>query len=279
MKTRLTIILAALFITIGLQAQSQLVSKKGVPILPEAGEYMIGIDATPFFSYFGNMFNGNMANSSPNFGFTATTPLSIYGKYMVDEKTAYRGIFRIGYTSYKEKAFIIEDGQTAPADPNKVVEDAAKNSQTHITLGAGLEKRRGKGRLQGIYGGQLLFSINTNKDTYTYGNDFSATNINPSRTNFGSNAGWVLTDKTGTNFGVNLQAFVGVEYFFAPKMSISGEFSYGLIFSNTGNGEIETESWDVPGNVVETTISKTAGDSFFGFDTGVTGAINFNFYF
>ncbi len=279
MKTKLSIIAVALFITIGLQAQTQLVSKKGVPILPEAGEYMIGIDATPFFSYMGNMFNGNTTNFAPSFGFTATNPLSLYGKYMVDDKTAYRGILRLGYTNYKDKAYIINDDQALPIDPEKTVEDFHKNSQTHITLGAGLEKRRGKGRLQGLYGGQLLFSINTYKDTYEYGNAFSATNTNPSRTNFGSNAGWVTSDKRGTNFGIGLQGFVGVEYFFAPKMSISGEFYYGFHFSNSGDGTVESESWDATANDVKTSTSITAGDRFFGFDNAVTGAINFNFYF
>ena len=279
MKTRLSIIAVALFITIGLQAQTELVSKKGFPILPEAGEYMIGIDATPFFSYMGNMFNGNTTNSAPNFGFTATNPLSLYGKYMVDENTAYRGIVRLGYTNFKNKSYIVEDDQPLPIDNDKKVEDFHTNSQTHITLGAGIEKRRGSGRLQGIYGGQLLFNINTYKDSYEYGNAFSTTNTTPSRTNFGNNAGWVTYDKGGTNFGIGLQGFVGVEYFFAPKLSVSGEFYYGFQFSNTGDGTVETESWDYTNNVVKLSTTETAGYRFFGFDNAVTGAINFNFYF
>jgi len=283
MKTKVLFTAVVLFLTIGMQAQTQLMSKKGVPILPETGDYMIGIDASPFFSYFGNMFNGNTANSSPSFGFTATTPLSIYGKYMTDENTAYRGIFRIGYTNSKKKAYIIEDGQSAPIDPEKTVEDSHKISQFHITLGGGLEKRRGKGRLQGLYGGQLLFFMNTNKHTYEYGNDYLTTNTNPSRTNFGMNnpggTAWVTSNKSGTSFGFGLQAFVGAEYFFAPKMSISGEFYYGLIYSNTGDGTLISDTWDTAANNVKTSTSITAGSSYFGFDTAVTGALNFNFYF
>jgi hypothetical protein len=284
MKTKLLFTAVVLFLTIGMQAQqTQLMSKKGVPILPETGDYMIGIDASPFFSYFGNMFNGNTANPSPSFGFTATTPLSIYGKYMTNENTAYRGIFRIGYTNTKDKAYIIEDGQSAPIDPEKTVEDFHKINQFHITLGAGLEKRRGKGRLQGLYGGQLLFFMNTNKHSYKYGNDYSTTNTNPSRTNFGMNnpggTAWTTSDKTGTNFGFGLQAFVGAEYFFAPKMSISGEFYYGLSYSKTGDGKVISEAWDPTASNVKESTSITGGASFFGFDTAVTGALNFNFYF
>ncbi len=283
MKTKVLFTAVVLFLTIGMQAQTQLMSKKGVPILPETGDYMIGIDASPFFSYFGNMFNGNTANSSPSFGFTATTPLSIYGKYMVDEKTAYRGIFRLGYSNAKNKAYIIEDGQSAPIDPEKTVEDSYKISQFHMTLGAGLEKRRGKGRLQGLYGGQLLFIMNTHSDSYEYGNAYSTTNTNPSRTNFGTNnpggTAWTTSDKRGTNFGITLQAFVGAEYFFAPKMSISGEFYYGLLYSNTGDGTLISDTWDTAANDVKTNTSITAGSNYFGFDTAVTGALNFNFYF
>lgn len=34
-------------------------SKRGTPILPEPGDYSIGIDAVPFLEYFGNLMNGS----------------------------------------------------------------------------------------------------------------------------------------------------------------------------------------------------------------------------
>ena len=42
-----------------------LTSKRGEPILPEAGDYMIGIDANPFLNYIGRL--GSSANVAPTF--------------------------------------------------------------------------------------------------------------------------------------------------------------------------------------------------------------------
>ena len=45
-----------------------LVSKKGYTILPQAGDYAIGIDAVPMLKYAGNIFN-NTANNTAAFNF------------------------------------------------------------------------------------------------------------------------------------------------------------------------------------------------------------------
>lgn len=277
MKNLLTTILAVTLFFFTANAQDELTTKKGTPILPVAGEYSIGIDATPFFSYAGNMFNGNTFNSSPGFSFTATNPMQITGKYMLDDKTAIRGSFRIGMTSVKDKEFVSEDGAT---DPLATVEDSWTNSQMNVGLAAGLEKRKGNGRLQGIYGAMAMLSYSSYKDVYEYGNEFSSTNTNPSRTSFnGNNIGgaWVNENKQGTTFGLSAWAFIGVEYFFAPKMSLSGEFSYGLGFSNQSSGSMSYENWD--GSAVESGETETAGSSAFGLDTGIGAALNLNFYF
>ena len=63
------------------QTYSGFVSKKGIPILPEQGDWAIGVDAAPFFIYAGNMLNGNAFNANPNFNFTSGT--NLYGKYFV----------------------------------------------------------------------------------------------------------------------------------------------------------------------------------------------------
>ena len=71
----------------------------------------------------------------------------------------------------------------------------------------------------------------------------------------------------------------GAEYFFAPKISISGEFYYGFYYMNSGDGIMESESWDLTDNQIKKSTRKTAGERFFGFDNSITGAININFYF
>ena len=42
-----------------------LTSKKGEPILPEAGDWGISTDATPFLNYAGNFFGKSAFNSAP----------------------------------------------------------------------------------------------------------------------------------------------------------------------------------------------------------------------
>ncbi len=287
MKKQFTLTVLAVFAAITMFAQdndasSDFVSKRGIPILPEAGDYSISVDASPFFAYFGNMFNGNAANVAPAFGFTAAHPFSITGKKMIDAKTAYRGIFRIGYTNDKFENYVKDD--TYISTDTLTVVDTRSINQMNITLGVGLEKRRGKGRLQGIYGGQFLFGVNTNKESYEYGNIMNSKNISPTTTDWTSgNAGQVTTrkvsDKKAAQFGFNLQGFVGVEYFFAPKFSVSGEVAYGIFLITQGEGVIEQEEMPNTGDASVIGNIITGKESHFGFDTQVSAALNLNFYF
>ncbi len=287
MKKQFTLTVLAVFAALTMFAQdetasSDFVSKRGIPILPEAGDYSISVDASPFFTYFGNMFNGNAANTAPAFGFTAAHPFSITGKKMIDANTAYRGIFRIGYTHDKFHNYVKDDSYVST--DTMTVEDIRSVNKMNITLGVGIEKRRGKGRLQGIYGGQFLFGMNTNKETYKYGNVMDGNNIAPTSTDWTTgNVGQVtkryVSNKQAPQFGFNLQGFVGVEYFFAPKFSVSGEVAYGVFFASQGEGLIEQEEMpntgtaSVIGNII------TGKESHFGFDTQVSAALNLNFYF
>ena len=102
-------VLILLLIGFGASAQ-ELTSKKGTPILPEAGDWSIGIDAKPFLDYAGNMFNGNASNSSPSFNWTSTVfPQIITGKLVKDANTAYRVKLRLGSTSAKQEYEVKND--------------------------------------------------------------------------------------------------------------------------------------------------------------------------
>ena len=279
MKKLFTLLLTTLLMSSICFSQGDLVSKKGTPILPEPGEYSIGINAAPFFNYLGNLLNSNQFNNSPGWGFTADNPMNIVCKRVVNENTAYRAIFRFGITSMTDKEYVSDDYQS---DPLVTVEDIWKNNQVNISLGMGIEKNRGKGRLKGIYGLTGIISLSTNKDKYEYGNAYSTSNIYPTRTFFGMNSlgySWVLEEKWGTILGIRAIGFVGAEYFFAPKLSLSGEFSYGLRFESEGDGEIKSQSWDNLNAIGRTSITTTGGRKFFGLDTGVVSTLNLNFYF
>ncbi len=271
---KLSILFSLMFVvTLLLNAQEELKNKKGEIILPEAGDYAIGIDASPIFNFFGNFIKINQVApfadpSSWNF---VDNTNAIYAKYFVDNQTAYRAVVRIGVVNTSDKEYVIQDGQS---DPLVVVEDKARYSNKNIILGAGIEKRRGKTRLQGFYGGEAFLMFGGSSAKYEYGNAFSSSNTTPSMTNFNpadpnvlAPSARILSKKTGGTLGLGIRAFVGVEYFILPKISVGGEFGWGLEINAQGDGKTEVESWDIANNTVKKVETKVGGGGRFGFDT------------
>ena len=117
-----TLLIAAMAFGATAAFAQDLTSKKGETFLPEAGDWSIGIDATPVLNYVGSFFGDT--NSAPTFGFLNANQ-TIIGKYYVSETMAYRGILRVGFSSTKVSNFVSDDGQTAPTFPgtNQQVED------------------------------------------------------------------------------------------------------------------------------------------------------------
>ena len=106
MKKSVLVIALALGVT-GAFAQD-LTSKKGEPILPEAGDWAISMDADPIFSFVGNAFNGNTGNAAPGVNWLNANQ-TIIGKQFIDEKNAYRAIVRIGFNSQTYKNNVSDD--------------------------------------------------------------------------------------------------------------------------------------------------------------------------
>ncbi|MFM1745879.1 MAG: hypothetical protein RLZZ630_1816, partial [Bacteroidota bacterium] len=126
----------------GVSASAQdMNSKKGTAILPESGDWSIGISANSFLNYAGNLMNGS--NSAPSFDWANNQVIT--GKMMKDANTAYRAQVRLGIGSNTEKNQEVDlDGdQIADIDSVEI-----KTSYSNITIGAGIQKYRGKGRLQ-----------------------------------------------------------------------------------------------------------------------------------
>ncbi|MFZ4741823.1 MAG: hypothetical protein ACOYLE_11740 [Bacteroidales bacterium] len=280
MKKGLILISIVLFTVFSVSAQT-LVSKKGIPILPQKGDFAIGVAATPFLDFFGNIAKINSGTAfSSSAAFNALTPNVIYGKYFLTDNMAVRGKIRIGKNSSTQTiSNVIKSNLTAPATP-EYVEDKWTRSTTDIVLSAGLEKRRGYGRLQGFYGAEATISIQGGqKDSYEYGNAITTDFKNPARHNFGSNnpaAGtWVTETSTSAVFGLGVGAFVGVEYFFAPKMSIGGEFGWGIGFNQgptvAGSTEGVVEYWDNATSAVKSLTVPGGKTSTFNIDTKQTG--------
>ncbi len=259
--------------------------------LPESGDWAIGVDATPFLNYVGNLIGGNDGNVSPSWTYL-TTNQTITGKMFVSEDMAYRGSLRLGFGSSKGGAMIGQDGAAAPTYPAlpTEVEDSWKAGSTNIGLSGGIEYRRGHGRLQGFYGGELGLSVSSSNATYTYGNPMTTTGA--STTDFGSNltvdtygnAARITESKSGSTMSFGLRGFIGAEYFVLPKLAIGGEFGWGLGFSSTGASSVSLESTD--GASIGTQTLDGSKSSSFGFDTdnvnsvfGPAGSLRMTFHF
>ena len=255
------------------QEATGLTSKKGEPILPESGDWAISVDAAPVLNYFGR-FLSTAGATSPTWGYPGT-PLAITGKMFKDEKTAYRAMVRLGFGSATNNNYVQQDAQ---ADPTVTVKDTWKNSQHNIVLGAGIEMRKGKTRLQGYYGGMLMFGIGGMKDAYTYGNAFSKTNQTPNATSSwnpnisGPVVSRTLENKAGSTMMLGVRGFIGAEYFIFPKIAVGAEFGWGLGMTHTGDGSKKTESWDAANTTTKTTTMKTGGKGTFGIDTDINGS-------
>lgn len=254
-------------------------SKKGCTVLPEAGDWALGIDATPIFNLVGNLIkiNSGAAFTDPSsFNFMDGSN-AIYGKYFTDEHSAYRGKVRIGLNNTKNINLV--DDLTSTSIPPAQLEDISSTSSTNIILGGGIEKHKGKSRIQGFYGGEALLIYSSSKTKYTYGNALSA--INPIGNNtFNPAMDGVVMDKSGKTFGIGARGFVGVEYFFAPKVCLGGEFGWGIDFLKTGNGSVEKEEWSNADLEVKTTTTETGGGSVFNMDTdNFGGSIYLLFHF
>jgi hypothetical protein len=231
MKKHLIIILS--IFSLSAQAQQQVLkNKRGIMILPQRGNYCIGISANPFFTYFGNMFNNSTASNPPSFTF-ANSEQTIFGKYMKTNTMAYRANFRIGISNTNNVYNVLD--LSPGAAQNATVSDVFKHRSKNIGLSFGVEKRKGSTRMQGIYGVEGFAGFSSGKDIYTYGNKLENLDTGFRR----------LTEFSLSNsFSVGLRGFVGVEYFIAPNFSIGGELGYGPNFTFNSAPKQSIEQYD-----------------------------------
>lgn len=284
----------------------KLESKNGEAYLPAAGDWALGIDATPFLNYFGNFIGGGQnANGAPTWNFL-TTNQTITGKYFVEDDMAYRGSLRLGFGSNSSKVMTGDRSSTTVVDyPNlpDMVENKMKSSSMNVGIAFGMEKRRGFGRLQGYYGAELGFNIMSNSSKYEYGNELTLSTAAVPVTvtaadDFGGNVyadptygfgSREIENKSGMGFGVGLRAFIGAEYFVLPRLSVGGEFGWGLAFMSQGASSITTEMVGTNaggGESIEQITREGNKTSSFGVDTetntsmfGAAGSLRMVFHF
>jgi hypothetical protein len=242
-------------------SNSKLVNKKGSIIQPEQGDWCIGIDATPFINYIGNLIKlTSVSNNAPTFGFTAQNPGIFWGKYMISDVKAYRFSITIGVTM---------DVQKEPNVRNNNLTNTVTNSALAIGFTFGIENYRPlKSRLIGIYGfegGLFLkpyFGPTRNSSGFVTGRlTFEDASLNTNN----------YTESGGNTISLLGRGFVGIEYIFAPKMSLSGEF--GLDLSAYYKGERKY--------VPQTGSNEIIDASGYGFNLApsASGSLVLRFYF
>ncbi|MCO4814264.1 MAG: hypothetical protein KC454_06100 [Flavobacteriales bacterium] len=247
-------------------------NKKGKILNPEAGDWSIGVDATPFIDFAADLFHIGAAGSKPAptfLGMNDTIPTySISGKYFKRNDLAYRGTIRFNFNNEDTTAGLTYISDFTTPDPSNwpnTVEDTEekdkmKKRDWSVGLAGGLEWRKGSKRLQGYYGGEVVIALAGSSTKYKYGYDLSAMDADPLTddalsaytTDFGSNVTLmagdhderVLSVKDGMTIAAGVRGFVGVEFFFAPKMSIGGEFGWGLGIAHQGRGKTKTQGID-----------------------------------
>lgn len=269
------------------EATEGLKSKKGTPIMPEANEYAIGISANQFLNYV------TRGSATPSFAYVSNptnVPVAVFGKKMLSENRSLRARFALNTSTNTTRAAVLQNTLTPDDLAPSFVEDWRTVNATQMLLAGGYEFRRGKGRLQGVYGGEAFFSLTGDRVVYQYGNAITADFNQPNTNNFftgnilaTNGFSRVLSEKNNMNVGFGVRAFVGVEYFFAPKISVGGEFGYTLGIRSAGRILVTSETWDSNlGSVreIQTEAFRDSGVRSFGMGVdNLNGAINVLFYF
>lgn len=287
------ILLLSSFILAVTAIMAQPISKKGEPYLPAEGDWAIGIDAAPFLDYLGNFFSSS-ENKAPSADFTNNV-FAITGKKFKTDDFAYRAGLRLNLYTNSIRSFSPEFS----TDPtNTTVEDKYTRTFSNVYASLGVEKRKGKTRVQGFYGVEGILGFGTENHTFDYGNKITQENTTPDRseftfefenndqemTNITEVGGFITEYKVGTTFSIGARAFVGAEVFIFPKLAIGFEYGFSAAYFYTGNSRITSEQWTIPVSGTSeqyvTTIEDQGGSSTVRIDNDNSGgAIFMTFYF
>jgi len=138
-----------------------------------------------------------------------------------------------------------------------------------LGISIGIEKYKTiKNRLRGYYGADILVS----KNPYL-GMSYDGSTFIQGKFKYSNPDGETLyTEKGGNTYTLGAQGVIGLEYFFAPKMSISSEFGIMFYGSTTGDRTYIPEDGTPE-------VNFNPGGSAFGITTNTTSLINLFFYF
>ena len=264
MKKLVLSVLAVAVATVAVNAQG-LVSKKGEAYLPEAGDVAISIDAVPVF----NVLKFNDANatvSAQPLNYTITT------KHFKSATEACRFGVSLGLNqnNVRTESDRLNNGI---ADNDDKVTDTFKSKSTNIQVFVGHEYRRGNTRVQGFAGADVFTGFGSSSSEQEFGNNDSDL---AART-------YTTKTKSGLSFNIGARAFLGAEYFVAPKLAIGFEAGLALGYNSQAAGESETLTVTRVGGdttVEENTTEGTVSTRGFGLNQNLSGGrVSLTFHF
>ncbi len=260
---------------------------------PEAGDFSIGLSIDPLASFVGNMLNGTQDNELDDMAGEAlkSNQASILGSYQVSEKLGIKANIGFKFGNVRNRYYVTDDKAVAldPLSLQKVV-DARKTVTNGGSLAVGIDYRRGKRAVQGVFGAGIVYGFDVNKTRYSYGNAITEINQQPSTaftgvptlsTSYIPYGRPVKQFTNDINHWFGIYSSVGVEWFVAPKIALGANVNLNLLYESGAQKYVEYEGWNTAtGKVEEFTELRSPGDSKFDFGVENIGAnLYISFYF
>lgn len=282
MKHILTILTAIALCSLPFTAQAQ----SEEDYLPKAGDLGLSVSANPL--------------SQIATGVSYTQPLvSIAGKYMVSDKSAL--FLNVGWIyNYNHNNYYANDDAALYLDPfsrAKVI-DTREDQITGLNVSFGGERRIGKGKVQGVFGGGIMYAFSYYDTRYSYGNAITSINQHPTNgfTDIydydesevpSPNVPGVSYQRYLSKFNttpthyIGLTGYAGVEWFVAPKVSVGAKLYLTAAYRFSSGDYYTAEGYNyLTGQVEEWTELLSPSSHGFRFNRDNVGMdISFNFYF
>lgn len=276
MKHILTILTAIALCSLPFTAQAQ----SEEDYLPKAGDLGLSVSANPI---------------SQIISTSSTQPLvSIAGKYMVSDKSAL--FLNVGWIyNYNHNNYYANDDAALYLDPfsrAKVI-DTREDQITGLNISFGGERRIGKGKVQGVFGGGIMYAFSYYDTRYSYGNAITSINQQPSISDdlysdiYNPDVPGVSYQRYLSEFNttpthyIGLTGYAGVEWFVAPKVSVGAKLYLTAAYRFSSGDYYTAEGYNyLTGQVEEWTELLRPSSHGFRFNRDNVGMdISFNFYF
>lgn len=299
------IIILSLFLACGSMLWAQKESETNNDFIPKAGDWGFSINANPLTKYLGQLCNGTIGNTITEVGGqpylhddlsapwkTISPILSVSGKYMLTDNFAFRVNMGWIHQRTNDKRYIQDDEARAldPLSEADVIDGRLVTNSGGSFSVAG-EYRVGSRRVQGIFGGGVLYAFNYTRTRYNYGNAitelnndpsvaFSEAKVAPTKSGF-SSMRYLNNFTDGADHHAGLVAFVGIEWFFVKNISLGAEVNVAAVWAFNRPQYYVAEGFSTISSQREkwTELAAPASSGFI-FGTGNVGAnITLNFYF